>query len=463
MKVLFIRPNSVLRATTFPLGIGYVAEAARRAGHEVSLLDARLHRLCADDVLGRARALKPDVAGISAIHFEKKGAADLARALRDNLDAELVVGGPLVSTSGREFVEKGLASAAVYGEGESAFNAYLEALESGRDFSTVPALIYKKNGDVRENPPAGYITDLDDSLPAWDLINPPDYFRRWGRSTLNMLRRSARSVSVFTSRGCPFGCIYCHNTFGRKFRARSPDAVLDEVKRLRRDYDIRELEIVDDAFNVDLDRAKQIAERLAREVPGLYISFSNGLRADRMDRELIDLLRRAGTYRINYAVETASPRLQKLIKKNLDLDKSREAISYTASRGIFCLGYFMLGFPTETEEEMEMTVEYGLSSKLHAAGIFYVTPFPGTELARSYPVPADVKPALDNVDYTRMELNLSEVPHERLQQISRKFYRDFHFSPGRMMRTFRVVPKNLRTLWSVAVVGILSFRDFGNF
>lgn len=463
MKVFLVRPNSILRATTFPLGIGFVAESARQAGHEVKLLDARLHRLSAQETKERIKNARPDVIGISAIHFEKQGTVELAKALAGEVRAPVVLGGPLVSTSGRELVQENLISAAIYGEGELAFNSFLEETEQGGDYSRVPALIYKKDGEVRETAPGPFISDLDGSPPAWDLIDPHLYFRTFGRSTLNMLRRSPRSVSIFTSRGCPFGCIYCHNTFGRKFRARSPESVLDEVKKLRRDYDIKELEIVDDAFNVDLERAKQIAAGLCRETPGLHISFSNGLRADRMDRELIDLLRRAGVYRINYAVETASPRLQKLIKKNLDLDRTREAISYTASAGIFCLGYFMLGFPTETEEEMEMTVEYGLGSDLHAAGIFYVTPFPGTELARSYPLPEELKPALDKVDYTKMEVNMSPVPDETLKRISRRFYREFHFSPDRMWRTFRVVPKNLRTLWSVAVVGILSFRDFGNF
>ncbi len=463
MKIFLVRPNSILRATTFPLGIGYIAESARRAGHEVELLDARLHRLGPSEVKSRVKEFQPDVIGVSAIHFEKKGTTDLARQFQESTDASVVLGGPLVSTSGREMVEDGLVAGAIYGEGEIAFNAFVEEAGGSQDYGRVPGLIYCENNEVRENPPGDYMTDIDDAVPAWDLIGPPQYFRTFGRSTLNMLRRSARSVSVFTSRGCPFGCIYCHNTFGKKFRGRSPDAVLEEVKKLRRDYDIRELEIVDDAFNVNLERAKEIAERLAREVPGLHISFSNGLRADRMDRELIDLLHRAGVYRINYAVESASPRIQKLIKKNLDLDKTREAISYTASKGIFCLGYFMLGFPTETEDEMRATMEYGLNSDLHAAGIFYVTPFPGTELARAYPLAEDCLPALDKVDYTRMEVNMSPVADEVVRQISRRFYREFHFRPRRMWRTFGVVPKNFRTLWSVAVVGILSFRDFSNF
>jgi radical SAM superfamily enzyme YgiQ (UPF0313 family) len=464
MRVLLIRPNSGIQAVTFPLGLGYIADAARAAGHEVSLLDARLLRLPAEEAARRALALAPDAVGVTGIHPEKAGVMELCAALRAaGLRAPVVLGGPLVATAGAELVGGGAAEAAIAGEGEAAFVAWLEALSGGRSPAEVPALIYRANGELRRNPPGPLLDDLDDRRPAWDLIDPPRYWSAFGRSTLNMLRRSRKSAAVFTSRGCPFGCLYCHNTFGRRFRPRSPESVLDEMRMLRERYGVREIEIVDDAFNVDLPRAKEIARRLAAEPARFHLSFSNGLRADYMDEELVDLLAAAGTYRINYAVETASPRLQKLIHKNLDLEKTERIIAHTAGRGIFTFGYFMLGFPTETEDELRATIAFALRSRLHAAGFFYVNPFPGTELARRYPPPALPPESRDRHDYTRMMVNMSEVSDECLLKTARQAYRRFHFAPGRMWRTFKVVPKNLRTAWSVLVVAILSLRDFRDF
>jgi len=464
MRVFLVRPNSALKATTLPLGLGYVADAARKAGHKVSLLDARLARLSAEQTAQRIKAAAPEVIGISAIHFEKQGALELAEAVKSaGVEAPVALGGPLVSTAGADLVRSGAVSAAIMGEGEAAFVSYLEALSGTRPLSEAPGLIYRENDELKANPVGPFLDDLDDRLPAWDLIEPRRYFKTFGRSTLNMLRRSSHTASIFTSRGCPFGCLYCHNTFGRKFRGRSPEAVLSEIEMLVRVHGVRELEIVDDAFNVNLDRAKEIARLLIESRLKLSISFSNGLRADRMDEELLELLRRAGTYRINYAIETASPRLQKLIHKNLDLEKTAGVIELTANKGIFMLGYFMLGFPTETEAEMMATVDYALRSKLHAAGFFYVTPFPGTELAEKFPAPEAALMAVDRHDYTKMAVNLSPVPDERLKEIFRMAYRRFHFAPGRMWRTFKVAPKNLRTLWSVIVIAILSRRDYGNF
>ncbi len=463
MRVLLIRPNSKMRTAFMPLGIGYIASAIRREGHEVSLLDARLWRLSPAKVAECVRDIGPDIIGLSAIHYEKQDVRKVANTLRrDGVKAPIVLGGPLVSTMGEKLLEDRTADAAVIGEGETTFVNYLKAQEKGDRIDTIPGLIHLIDGVARSNPVNSYLDDIDGLVPAWDLIGPEQYFKMSSRHTHNQLIRSPRSVSIFTSRGCPFGCIYCHNVFGKRFRARSASAVLEEISMLKHEYGIRELEIVDDCFNLDLERAKEIARGIVSRKLNLWISFSNGLRADRMDEELIDLLKEAGTYRINYAVETASPRLQKLIGKNLDLDYTRDVISYTAARGIFTFGYFMLGFPTETEDEMQMTRDYALHSRLHAANFFYVNPFPGTALAERY-MPSGWNPSdIDNMDYYDFKLNLSEVSDETLRRLKKEAFRKLHFSPYRMWRAFRVVPRNMRTFWAVGITVILSIKDKGN-
>jgi radical SAM superfamily enzyme YgiQ (UPF0313 family) len=208
MKIFLVRPNSVLRATTLPLGLGYIADAARKAGHEVELLDARLFRLPPEEAAKRARDFGPDVVGVSGIHFEKQGVTDFLKAARAaGIKAPLLLGGPLVSTSGVELVKDGLADAAVAGEGEAAFLEYLKAVTGEKKAADAPGLIHQNGSETIVNPPGPFLEDLDEREPAWDLIDPRRYFKLFGRSTLNMLRRSSRSASVFTSRGCPFGCL----------------------------------------------------------------------------------------------------------------------------------------------------------------------------------------------------------------------------------------------------------------
>lgn len=462
MKLLLYRPNSQIKAATIPLGMGYLAHSARQAGHEVKLVDGRLERLSGRAAAQRALSENPEVVGVSAIHFEYESARSFCRELATaGHRGKTILGGPLVSTLGEEFVREGLVDAAVRGEGETALVQYLSALESGTGLPEVPGLLYLDRGEFRENPPRLF-EDLDQLEIAWDLIHPPRYFKS-GRHTLSMLRRSHQSLSLFTSRGCPFGCIYCHNVFGKKFRRRSPESVIEELQRLKRDYGVEEVEFVDDAFNLDLPRAKTIAAMILEQDLKLHLSFSNGLRADRMDQELLDLLKRAGTYRINYAVETACPRLQKLIHKNLDLERTARVVEWTADRGIFTLGYFMLGFPTETLEELTMTADYALRSKFHAAAFFHVNPFPNTELAKNFDLPPGWQESAADLSYDASPLNLSDVPDQVLRRTIKSLYRRFHFHPSRLWRAYQVTPKNWDTVRSVAIIAMLGLRDLKSF
>ena len=178
-----------------------------------------------------------------------------------------------------------------------------------------------------------------DSLPfpAWDLIKVEKYFDlpRFGTTYVHK-----QYMQVMTSRGCPFQCTYCHRVFGVGFRPRSPENVVEELKVLHKKFGIREIFFVDDCFNCKPSRAKKICELLLEKGLKFSITFPNGLRGDIMDDELLDKLKAAGTYRITYAMETASDRLQKFLKKNLNLEKVKKVIEDTDRRDILVNGLF---------------------------------------------------------------------------------------------------------------------------
>jgi hypothetical protein len=185
-----------------------------------------------------------------------------------------------------------------------------------------------------------------------------------------------------TTRGCPYRCLYCHSILGKAFRTRTPASVLAELRHLHDQYGITDFQIIDDNFNLDLPRAKTICDLIVASGMKLTLSFPNAIRGDRVDEELIDKMAAAGTKFISYAVETGSPRLQKLIRKNLNLDQTFRAIEYTTATGIVTRGFFMLGFPTETVAEVERTIDFANASALCGATFFTVVYFPGTELYR---------------------------------------------------------------------------------
>jgi radical SAM superfamily enzyme YgiQ (UPF0313 family) len=368
-----------------------------------------------------------------------------------------VVGGPYASSAPDVVTEDPNVDVAVIGEGEVTIVELLDTFEREEpDLGRIKGIAFREKGATRRTEPRPPLAILDGIEPAWDLLAPDSYFSRTGRNAQNRIRRDHRVVQLFTSRGCPYSCIYCHNIFGKKIRYMDADAVIDQIVMLVERYGAREIEFVDDCFNHSLKRAKAIFEKLATRDLGLHISFPNGLRADRLDEELLDLLRAAGVFRVSYAVESASPRVQRVIRKNLDLDRIGEVIDQTVARGILTVGFFVLGFPTETVEEMQLTIDYALASKVHVADFFYLAPYPGTEVARA----AGLDPRkVEYSDFSEINVNLSAATDEQLHAMAKSAYRRFYLDPRRVARILRASPKNLQLVNNALITLRLLFQD----
>ncbi len=461
MKVLLIRPNSIIIATPVPLGLAYIAQVLReRRGDEVTILDARNLRLPPEAVARRAAELQPEVVGLTGLSFESPQVHALAKLVRQAAPgAKIVVGGPYASANLEKVLEDPSFDVVVVGEGEETAKELLDAFAGRRALAEVRGIIYRENGAARFTGPRPAALDIDQYAPAWDLLDPKSYFKRSGRNSENIIKTSHRTLAVFTSRGCPYSCIFCHNIFGKKFRARSAENVVEEIAMLKERYGVKELEILDDSFNLDQERAKAIARGLIARKLDLKIALPNGIRGDRVDGEMLDLFQAAGFYRIAFAVESASPRIQELIHKRIDLNKVKQAITETARRGMVATGYFILGFPTETEADMQMTADFAVDSDLHVASFFYLNPFPGTEVAKL--AGRDLTDCTFG-DYFSITVNLSAVPDEVLHRQSKHAFRRFYLDPRRIWRTLRVVPKNPRTLLNAFLTLRLLFQDAVN-
>jgi len=394
---------------------------------------------------------------------------EIARIVKEfNPKCLTLLGGPHASVFYDHVLEKAKIDIVVIGEGERTFPELLKKLLASESIDQVKGIAFKKDGKVSLTPSREPIEDPDSlPFPAWDLID----FKRYSRvSSMNVYYHSAPWAVIFTSRGCPFHCAYCHNIFGKKTRFRSPENVIAEIELLTKKYGIKEIHIVDDIFNLDLARAKRICDLIVERKIKIKIAFPNALRGDMMDRELIHKLKQAGCYAIAYAVETASPRIQKLINKNLNLDKVRQAIDWTYDEKINTHGYFMLGFPGETREEIEKTIKWALSAKLLLSAFFSVVIYPRIQLME---IAKEVYP---NFDFSKWEMfNLrywAETPFYKkatgidLFKIQRDAYRRFYFNPKRIFLILLRFPKNLfliRGIWGVPRVIFISLYKLERF
>ena len=347
------------RWTHHPLGLMSLAGNARRRFPET---DFRiLHSVTCESLPETlARTLddyRPDLVGLRALSLFQKPFAEAAAVMRAHAPAvPLIAGGPYASSSPGDVLTRGLADLVIEGEGETTFGNLLAHLgEHGSLPAALPGTIVKgPNGEVVTNPKQPLIDNLDWlDFPDYDLIRLQDY-----AGFSNHAFQSASSCAfIETSRGCPYRCYYCHVANVKTVRRRSPSHVLMEMGLHYHQRGIRDFVFVDDIFNVPIKVAKEILRRIAAELPRVRLNFPNGLRADQMDDEFLDLLEACGTVHLALAIETATPRLQKLVGKLMKLDRAQEMVHRASRRFVTCT-FFMIGFPTETWDEAMATIEY---------------------------------------------------------------------------------------------------------
>jgi anaerobic magnesium-protoporphyrin IX monomethyl ester cyclase len=423
-----------------PLGMMYLAAyLRRREGVDVRIIDMLPAGMAYKNLGQEIRNYRPDWLGISALTFESDGLHRVAAIAKEvQPDLPVVAGGPHPSAYTNQVMDDKHIDYAVIGEGELTTDDLSQALRTHGSVDAIDGLAWRENGSIHVNPRLRYIENLDAMpYPAWDLVDIPRY-----RKFVRMSRcGSSNYVVLFTSRACPYQCLYCHKIFGKGFRARSPENVLAEIKMLHDTYGVREFEIVDDIFNCDLPRAKRIFDLIAESGMKIRFTLPNAFRGDHADEEFFAKARRAGAVFMSFAVETASPRLQKMIRKNIQLEKINRNIALARKEGIFCQGLFMLGFPSETREELLTTIDFAVRSQIHAAHLFMVNPFEGTELAEL--VKKMGKPVVSDFNNNYMTsgfINLTDLSDKEVNRIRRWGLIRFWLKPSRVWAIVRDHP-----------------------
>ncbi len=449
MRFLFIRTFRDVKpfAVYFPLGAMGLASVLRdhaKLDCEVKILDMPCELMGNEQAAREAAEWRPDAVGLSSLHPEAPAVHDLTAKLKKKLpDTHIIIGGPSPSHSPREVLADRNIDFAVLFEGEETLPELLLALGEGAA-GRVRGIGYRSGGKTRLTEPRPPIEDLDAlPFPAWDLIDRRKYD---GRAAVSPVIPNEDYVSVFTSRGCPYRCVYCHKMFGKRFRARSPESVVGEIRRLVDTYNPAEIQIIDDIFNFDVERAERICDLIVESGLKFRLAFANGLRIDILTERLLDKMKAAGCFYSLFAVESASPRLQRLIRKNIDLKRAEEIFRYTDKLGIMSNGTFMVGFPTETLEEMRQTRRFAWRSPIHTATFLIPNPFPGTELARICEETGVANKLKAQGGYHDTTQNLNDMDPRRFKLFYFVTYIVFYLSPWRAWRLTQLLPDKTRPI-----------------
>lgn len=438
-KILLIKPRFLgleLPWIEQPMGLMYIAATLKQAGHEPKIHDCAIDYKDLHILRRTLTDWKPDFIGISIIITELEQTKQITGMVRELLpNVPVTFGGIWPTANPEESIREFGADYVVIGEGERSFPELIDAINKELPVESIPGIALLAGDDIKINQGQYFTEEELDSLPfpAWDLLDHKLYAKMDSQPAVG--RRPY--MAVLTSRGCPYRCAYCHQTMGKTYRRRTVESVLAEMEQLRFKYGFKEFEIIDDCFNLDRERMYAILTGVRDRLRGARLYFPNGLRSDMLEPKDAVLFKQAGASYIGFAIETTSPRLQKMINKNLNIEKAAVAIDAFVKEGIYSVGFFMLGFPTETYQEASETVEFAVRSSLHRAMFFHAVPYPGTKLAE---MAADsIKSKKDlydprKINYYNSILNVSAMSDAELRKVLRRAYIHFYLDPIRIFR-----------------------------
>lgn len=380
MDVLLINPldetqvKNKLGFKVPPLNLMYLAAALEKASMSVKIIDDDLMQIGFEKVAELASKLNPAVAAFTATTATIKTALKYVEAVKRLLPNTLtVIGGPHATFLPTETLKSSDAlDLVVIGEGERTLVDIADKYDENEigKLSKIKGIVYRNNDKIKTTQPRPLIENLDDlPFPARHLVP----FESYGTS-------KDQSGGMITSRGCVFSCGYCSSSLimGKKFRARSPENVVDEIEELVDKYKIRDIAFLDDTFMLSKKRAQAISDEIRER--GLDMAFVASSRVDTVDRQLLARLKNSGMDTLYYGVESGSQRVLDLMRKGITLNQAEDAVKTAKDIGIDVVASFIIGYPGETAEEIDQTIDFSIKLDPDYSQYSILTPFPGTPI-----------------------------------------------------------------------------------
>lgn len=354
-----------------PLGLAHLGAFLREAGHDVSILDAHIENISSSELLN---FLPPDceVFGFTSTSKLWPVVAESIRRVKKKFPDKLVVaGGPQITAYPRESLQSAPADIGVIGEGEEALAEIISRYSSGKSYAGVPQTVVLKNTTVVINPPFPHSLDLDQAPPpALDLLPLEKY---------QCVTAQKPFITMVTTRGCPYRCAFCSQSyFNEKVRMEKAETVVSRMEDYYRHYRVKEIIIFDDVFTLNRERVMAICD-LIRD-SGIRVKLDIRARVDNVDRELLRRLFEAGCHRIHFGIESGTQRILDRMQKDITINQITEAVDAAEAAGMEVRGYFILGYPGETMEEIEATLAFSRRLNLDWASFTLATPNPRTKL-----------------------------------------------------------------------------------
>jgi len=370
MKVLLVYPpiSSDYGKERPPLGPAYLYAALKKGGINVKFFDIRVEK---KSLYSEIESFKPNLIGMTSTTFEFKKVEGLAENIKKRFKIPIALGGVHATLVPDKILKKEIFDFVFIGEAEKTIIELCRALQSKdkyRKIKSINGIGYLKNGKIVINKKRNYTEDLD-------LLPFPDYsgFK---------LNRYVKSFTIFTSRGCPYQCIYCSakELFGTKFRFRSAKNVVDEIELLKKKYNVNDFQFSDDNFAIKQKRAIEICKEIIKRKLNIKWSCDQGLKVNTVTKELAHYMKKSGCTNVAIGVESSSNKILRNLKKGATIEQTTNAIKICKDAGLVVKAFFLIGSPGETFRDTLDNIKYFKRLDIDAPRFSILTPYPGTEL-----------------------------------------------------------------------------------
>ncbi len=348
---MLINPPGESKTPILPLGLASIAAylKSKNKNINISVIDAWAENLEFEKIKNKVSETRADIIGIymlSPRYDDAKTTIEICRKVLP--DSLIIAGGPHPSALPIETLQE-IPQLDISAVGEGEITMY--EIVKGNPLPDIKGIAYRAGREIKLNPPREFIKNLDElPLPARELFPLKNY------RALPPYAKKNPSFSMITSRGCPFQCAFCSkDVFLDNFRARSPKKVVDEMEYLINKYGAKEIRFYDDDFTLDMKRAEEICDEILKR--GIKVIWSCITRVNLINENLLKKMKQAGCWIIFYGVESGNQKILDAARKGITIDQTISAFKITGRIGIRTLAHFMVGFPGETKETVQNTID----------------------------------------------------------------------------------------------------------
>lgn len=331
-------------------GLAYLAGNLSSA-HKIKIFDLNVLDISESELLEIIKKEEPDLIGFSIKSFNLRKVLEFVEKVKQISRAKIACGGPHITLCAKDFFSKDnghIFDFGFQGEAELAFSEFCDSFEKSENYKNIESLVYKSGDNWVFNPKPA-IKNLDE-------LKSPDFSRFCGKIDFE----AQDGYPILTSRGCPYQCIYCSvsKISGAKWRARTPENIISELKEAVLKFNIKSFKVIDDNFTLDINRAKKFCRALISEKLNLKWSCPNGVRADRADDELAGLMKESGCSVVSLGIESGDEKVFDFINKGEKLADIKNAVGAFKNAGIEVSGFFIIGLPFETKKSVKKSLKF---------------------------------------------------------------------------------------------------------